>query len=285
MSILSKSSASAGLLSSFLSVGDSASLSAAKEIAFESFGARVGVRADSPEVLERIPALLPPYSQPCPSSAAEGWYSVLARPDGSYDFLIDGSPVTAGIDLGFAITLLEAQLRIFVGLHAPHRIFVHAGVVAHEGRAVVIPGRSFAGKTTLVLALVRAGALYYSDEFAILDEEGLVHPYAKPVSVRDENHKQNDHDIERLGGIAGDEPLRIGAVVFTEYRPGAEWNPTELSPGRGALAMFANTLAAMKRTEEAMRAIKLGVDGVVMLEGERGEADEMAQDLLKRISA
>jgi hypothetical protein len=266
-------------------VGDSASISAAKEIAFESFGARVGVIADSPEVLERIPALLPPHAQPCPSSAAEGWLSVLARAGGSYDFLIDGSPVTTGIDLAFALTLLEAQLRIFVGLHAPNRIFIHAGVVAHEGRAIVIPGRSFAGKTTLVLALVRAGALYYSDEFAILDDEGLVHPYAKPVSVRDGNQIQNDHDIERFGGIAGEEPLRVGAVVFSEYRRGAEWNPTELSPGRGALSLFANTLAAMKRTEEAMRAIKLAVDGVLMLEGERGEADAMAQDLLKRIPA
>jgi hypothetical protein len=266
-------------------VGDPASISAAKEIAFESFGARVGVIADSPEVLERIPALLPPDAQLCPSAAVDGWFSVLARVGGSYDFLIDGSPVTTEIDLTFALTLLEAQLRIFVGLRAPNRIFIHAGVVAHEGRAIVIPGRSFAGKTTLVLALVRAGALYYSDEFAILDEEGLVHPYAKPVSVRDENEIQSDHDIERFGGIVGEERLRVGAIVFTEYRPGAEWNPTDVSPSRGALAMFSNTLAAIERTEEAMRAIKFAVDGVPMWEGERGEADEMAQSLLKRISA
>jgi hypothetical protein len=266
-------------------VGDSASISAAREIAFQSFGARVGVIADSPEVLDRIPALLPPDSEECPPSAADGWFSILARADGSYDFLIDGSPVTTGIDLGFALMLLEAQLRIFVGLHAPNRIFIHAGVVAHEGRAIVLPGRSFAGKTTLVLALVRAGALYYSDEFAIFDEEGFVHPYAKPVSVRDGNDIQSDHDIDRFGGIAGEGRLGVGALVFTEYRPGAEWNPTEISPGRGALAMFSNTLAAVDRTEEAMRAIKLAVDGALMLEGERGEADEMAQDLLKRISA
>jgi hypothetical protein len=266
-------------------VGNPASISAAKEIAFESFGARVGVIADTPEVLDRIPALLPPDAQPCSPAAADGWFSVLGKPDGSYDFLIDGSPVTTRIDLGFAMMLLEAQLRIFIGLHAPNRIFIHAGVVAHEGRAIVIPGQSFAGKTTLVLALVRAGALYYSDEFAVLDEEGLVHPYAKPVSVRDEDQVQTDHDVERYGGIAGEEALPVGTVVVTEYRPGAEWNPTEFSPSRGALAMFANTVAAIKRTEEAMRAIKLAVDGALLLEGERGEADAMAQDLLRRASA
>ncbi len=30
------------------------------------------------------------------------------------------------------------------------------------------------GKTTLVKAMVEAGATYYSDEFAVLDKEGLV---------------------------------------------------------------------------------------------------------------
>jgi hypothetical protein len=62
-------------------------------------------------------------------------------------------------------------LRIYVGLHAPNQIFIHAGVVAHEGRVIVIPGLCMAGKATLVLALVRAAAVYYSDEFAVLDAE------------------------------------------------------------------------------------------------------------------
>jgi hypothetical protein len=263
----------------------SAGLDAADEIAFESFGVRLRVVADTPEVRERVPALLPPDSQPCPPSKADGSLEVLGRPDGSYDFLISGSPVTRSIDLDFALTLLEAQLRIYIGLHAPNRIFIHAGVVAQEGKAIVIPGLSMAGKTTLVLALVQAGALYYSDEFAVLDDQGIVHPYAKPVSVREDGEIQNDHDIERFGGIAGAEPLEVSAVVFTEYRPGAEWNPTELSPGRGALTMFRNTLAALSRSEEAMKAIKLAVEGAVLLEGERGEASEVAQPLLDRLAS
>jgi hypothetical protein len=266
-------------------MAESARLDTKDEIAFESFGVRVCVTADAAEVLERVPALLPPYAQPCPASTAERTYEVLGQAGGSYDFLIDGSPVTTGIDLDFALAMLEAQLRIYVGVHAPNRIFVHAGVVAHQGRGIVIPGRSFAGKTTLVLALVRAGAVYYSDDYAVLDEHGLVHPFAKLVSVRDQDENQNDHDIERFGGIAGAEALEVSAVVFTEYRPGAEWNPTELSPGRGALSMLRNTLAALKRSEEAMRTIKLAVDGAVLLEGDRGEASEMAQPLLDRISA
>jgi hypothetical protein len=255
------------------------------DIAFESLGVRVRVGTDAPEVLERVPALLPPDSQACAASLAEGSYEILSRAEGRYDFLLDGSPVTEGIELPVALMLLEAQLRIYVGLNAPNRIFVHAGVVGYEGRAIVIPGLSFAGKTTLVVALVRAGAVYYSDEFAVLDERGRVHPYAKPVSVREGGEVQTDHEVELFGGVAGDEPLDVGAAIFTEYRRGAEWKPTELPSGKGALAMFANTLPALKRSEEAMRAIKHAVEGALLLEGERGEAEAMAPALLARVSA
>jgi hypothetical protein len=265
-------------------MSESARLDGKQQIAFESFGVRVGVTADTPEVLERVPALLPPDAQACPPSTADVSLEVLGRPEGSYDFLIDGSPAATRIDLDFALTLLEAQLPIHVGLNTPNRIFVHAGVVAHEGRVIVLPGLSMAGKTSLVLALVRAGAVYYSDEFAVLDDKGLVHPYARPLSIRDRGEIQGDHEIERFGGVAGDEALEVNAIVFTEYRPGAEWNPIEPSPGRAALTMFRNTLAAIKRSEEAMRTIKLATDGAVLLEGDRGEASEMAQDLLDRVA-
>ena len=67
---------------------------------------------------------------------------------------------------------------VHVANYAPDRVFVHAGVVAWRGRALVLPGTSFAGKTTLVAELVRAGAIYYSDEYAVLDEQGRVHPYS-----------------------------------------------------------------------------------------------------------
>ena len=66
-------------------------------------------------------------------------------------------------------------------------------MVGCGGGALLLPGGSFTGKTTLVGALVRAGAVYYSDQYALLDEDGLIHPY--PCHV------------ERFGGSAGDEPV------------------------------------------------------------------------------
>jgi len=265
-------------------VTESTNVDTAQSIAFEAFGVRIGVATEPAELMEHVTPLLPPGWRNCQPTSVQVAFGILAEGDGSYRFARDDAPVVVGVDLDFALLLLDSQIRISVGLHAPNRIFVHAGVVAHQGRAIVIPGLSFAGKTTLVVALMGAGAIYYSDEFAVLDEQGLVHPYAKSVSIRDHERVQTDHDLESFGGIAGVEPLRIGAVLFTQYRAGAEFKPTRLSPARGALAMLENTLPVLQRSEEAIRVIKRALDGAVVLEGDRGEAEAVARPLLECMS-
>jgi hypothetical protein len=253
----------------------------AHSVAFEAFGIRLGVTADPAELLRDILRLLPPGSRRCVPADVTESFGIHADEDGTYRFTREDSPVMDAVDLELALLMLDNQLRMTVGLHAPRRIFVHAGAVAHNGRAIVIPGLSMAGKTTLVAALIRAGAVYYSDEYAVLDERGLVHPYAKPLSVRNGEVTQSDQSAESLGGVIGEEPVRIGAVMFTHYRPGAEWKPTRLSAGRGALAMLEHTLAAMERTDEALRVIKRSLAGAVLLEGERGDAAAIAPRLLE----
>jgi hypothetical protein len=266
-------------------VGEPISVSEVDNIAFESFGVRVLVASDAPEVFERMLDLLPPDAEPCPPTDVEASFAILSDGNGTYRFERDDSPVSKDIDLPFALALIEGQLRIFVGLHAPGMIFVHAGVVTYNDRAIVVPGLSFSGKTTLVLALVRAGATYFSDEFAVIDQAGLVHPFTKPLSIRDHAQVQRDHHVEHLGGIAGVDPAPIGVVLFTEYRSGAPWEPTPLSAGRAVLTMLENTLPARQRTEEALRVLKRVVDGAVVLEGERGEAQEIAVRLLDIVSS
>jgi len=83
------------------------------------------------------------------------------------------------------VSLLTGRVSRYIALWARRRVFVHAGVVAWQGRAVLIPGRTLSGKSWLVRALVRAGAEYYSDEFAVLDARGRVHPYPLPPREAD----------------------------------------------------------------------------------------------------
>src|ERR671929_229610 len=108
--------------------------------------------------------------------------------------------------LGWAAGLSLISYGVRVGVRVNH-----AGVVGWQGRAILIPGRSFSGKSTLVAALVRAGATYYSDEFAVLDERGRVHPFPKKLSMRLEGSaRPRFAPVEELGGRRGTTPLRVG---------------------------------------------------------------------------
>src|SRR5438045_8281052 len=105
---------------------------------------------------------------------------------------------------------LESHLRLCVAELAKHRVFVHAGVVGWKGKAIVIPGRSYSGKSTLVSELVKAGATYYSDDYAVFDARGRVYPFPKPLEMRDEGaFRQTKIGVEDFGGRNATKPIPV----------------------------------------------------------------------------
>ena len=161
-------------------------------------------------------------------------------------------------------------------------MFIHAGVAGWRGKAILIPGSSFSGKTTLVAELVKAGADYYSDEYAVVDRRGRVHAYPKPLSIREGDAlKQKKYPVEALGGKPGVRPLPLGLVVVTRYEPGAEWRPESLSAGQGTLELLANTVSARREPERALDTFKNFFPGARFLKGARGEAKETVPLILE----
>jgi hypothetical protein len=256
------------------------------QIQFAAYGSELRACASSPEILTRIRSLLPPGWRPCAPTLTQQRMGIIIENDGTCSVYHGSTRLSEGQGLELSLMVLDSQLRAHIAVNAPDRTFVHAGAVGHEGRAIIVPGHSFAGKTTLVAALVRAGATYYSDEFTVLDADGLVHPYAKPLSIRpDPATAQVDTDVEELGGLRGVEALPLGLVVLTHYRPGADWKPRVLSSGQAALAVLSHTVNVRAEPDTAMRAITHALHGAVALEGDRGEADEIADRLLDAVHA
>jgi hypothetical protein len=155
-------------------------------------------------------------------------------------------------------------------------------VVGWQGRAILVPGRSFSGKTTLVREMLRLGATYYSDEFAVVDNLGLVHPFARPLGIREEGSgTQTKYTAERLSATTGLGPLPVGIVVISEYQKGAQWRPGSLSRGQGALELLANSVAVRGRPHETLSRINQLARQAVFLGGTRGEAREAASSILR----
>ena len=151
-------------------------------------------------------------------------------------------------------------------------------------QAIIIPGRSFSGKTTLVAELIRAGATYYSDEYAVLDSQGRVHPYLKPLSIRENGTQdQTDYSVEELGGKAGKKPLPVGIVVISDYKKGARWRPQKLTAGRGALELLAHCISARNQPGVALSTLNKVASGATVLKSKRGEARQVVESILKRL--
>jgi hypothetical protein len=190
-----------------------------------------------------------------------------------------------GAELQPMLDQLRSELMLHVAEWAPQRVFVHAGVVGWQGRALVLPGTSFAGKTTLVAELVRAGASYYSDEYAVLDERGAVHPYTRELQMREPgSEQQRSVPVAELKGSAGEVPLPVGLVAITEYVEGGRWRPEPVSPGAAVLEMMRHSIPVQRTPERVMATLAKMMETAMAVRSVRGDAGETAQALLDAMS-
>lgn len=247
-----------------------------------AYGLRIGLRANSPQALEAAVGALPPGSLPTEDAVVDVLYSILAgesdptRRVRRYSLgYADASQVGRAMDLDTVVSSVERHLSLHVAAFARDWVFVHAGVVGWNGRAILIPGSSMSGKSTLVAALVRAGATYYSDEFAVIDPGGRVHAYPRPLQLRNGGGMP-----ERISPInVGTDPLQAGIVLVTRYRSGAAFRPRDMSGSEAMLALLTNTVSAHHNPGLALGALTKLLTGARSLKGSRGEAEAIVDRL------
>jgi hypothetical protein len=258
--------------------------------ATRSFGVRVGVRTTDASLLPRAETLLPPGATATKDPRVDELWSIVAGGPSERGgrairrlFVLYRGYLRIGRhrELEPVLDALESDMRLRIAEVSPNRVFVHAGVVGWKGRAIVIPGASYSGKSTLVHELVKAGATYYSDEYAVLDARGRVHPFPAALSMREPGGFEG---IEtEVDGKTGTKPLPVGLVVITRYREATKrWTPKALSPAEGALAMLSNTVSARRDPSKAISTLRAAVDGASVLKGNRCEAAEVAGEILER---
>jgi hypothetical protein len=257
----------------------------------KSYGVRIGIRSNDPSCLRRVREHLPHGWKLSSSLVVDRLYSLLIGGTRrhanvrSFNLLYgDHIRLARSVDVEQIFETFESDLRLFVAELAPRRVFVHAGVVGWKGRAIVVPGRSFSGKSSLVAALVRAGAAYYSDEYAVFDSRGRVHPFPKPLEIREKGDtRQSKVTVEELGGQSGTQPLPVGLVVMTQFKAGAKWRPRKLSPGKGVLELLSNTVSARREPEKALVTLQHVVASAEVVKGARGECRDIVKSILNRV--
>src|ERR1051326_8812262 len=105
-------------------------------ISMYAWGLRIGIRTNRPEVMERIPDLLPPGWEPGISPLVDHLYSL--KVGGAtrnahvrhYHLLYGGSKRLARtMDLDEALKELRSDLQLHVATWSRNHLFLHAGVV------------------------------------------------------------------------------------------------------------------------------------------------------------
>jgi hypothetical protein len=134
-------------------------------MSFTAYGVRVGLRVNDKALLKKLIARLPPGARPSKVRTTNHLYSMTGFVNGprgrvtqfnlGYWNLLRFARTRSFDDL---LEQFESHLQLTVAEYAPHRVFVHAGVVGWKGKAILITGSSFSGKSTLVAELLRAGA-------------------------------------------------------------------------------------------------------------------------------
>ena len=260
----------------------------AEGLTLSAFGVPAGVRVNVSGVLPRVLPMLPPGWKKSHRVIVQRLYSLVVAQGCErvgvrrlHVLYADSMPVARDAALDRVLAALETDLHRYTAEATSNMTFLHAGVVGWQGRAIVVPGRSLSGKTTLVREMLRLGATYYSDEFAAVDNSGLVHPFARPLGIReDPSFAQTKYTAERLGAASGVKPLPMGMAVICNYEAGARWQPASLSQGQGALELLANSVAVRSQPHDTLRRLHKLARHSVFIKGTRGEAHEVAASIL-----
>jgi Rps23 Pro-64 3,4-dihydroxylase Tpa1-like proline 4-hydroxylase len=257
-----------------------------EEVAFSCYGVEIRlVDAAGSDICRRLRDALPSeFAVPSLSGSTVVSYLLTAgilpgtADQPAYCIARDGIDCWAEQTEEGAFEWLLHEIDSTVAQRSRQMLFVHAGVVGWRGRAIIIPGSSHAGKSTLVAELVRRGAVYYSDDLAVLDETGRVHPYRRAPALRD--HERRPQDLRLVREDEPIEPLPIGLIVEGAYRPGVTWRPTIVRGARAVLPLIEGTVLAPQESARMLRIAARVAPTVVTLRGLRSEATDVAAQLL-----
>lgn len=150
---------------------------------------------------------------------------------------------------------IALQIRKWVVARTSTHYILHSGAVSRAGRAILLPGPTRSGKSTLAAALVRRGFGLHSDEAAVIDPArgllltvpvalaarrdvvrhlGLSMPQVDPAA---QGETMPIHASD-LGGRLAEDGARIILVVAPRFQWGSGMRLVRMEPGRAVLTLI-----------------------------------------------
>jgi HprK-related kinase A len=232
--------------------------------------ARARIRSDVPGLAEVLQLVYGAYPYEEPQGFFDVTVSVL-RAGGvrrhlrrQIVFVLDGEIPFEPFAAGTHLPLMEWGLNWCFAARCNQHLLLHAGVVEHKGRAVLLPALPESGKSTLTAALSATGYRLLSDEFgAVRLADGSILPLVRPIALKNASiqvirrfaptatmgpvfPKTRKGDVAHMTPSDRDVasrhvPAVPAYIVFPKFEPGAEARLEALPPSRAFVKLSANS--------------------------------------------
>lgn len=247
---------------------------AVNQSAWEAHGYTIGYRSLSCRPADLLPEIVLPNWREVDPSTAQAWIEI--RGLQVYD---EGKYWTTARDHSQLVLRLQQLSQMKLTWGSPEVVFLHCAVVRVQERAWCLPGDSKAGKSTLVHALCRRGALFYSDEYAVFDQHGLVHSYPRALWTRVSRYQREKVLPQHLGWHQSLGPIPVSRVLLCPYRRTACWEPRTLTPEEMVLEVAPLLRVSPQRRETALQFLRRGFAAAECLKGRRPQVEEFIPEI------
>jgi len=208
----------------------------------------VEVGCDVPACIPMLDAILQPYQR---TQQSPDIVFHIQQKDEGMTLTADGELLWYGHDAAETAAGFEVHLYSrLLALLQPACLSIHAAAVRIGEAAVCLAGISGAGKSSLCTAALLDGNRYLSDEFSLLDNQGRIVPFPRPLQWGKQRHPAFTHAAMKAAGFGkfrfifpdyrgrmiGNllwfppqverQPLPLAAIIFPTYRPDAVTVPT-----------------------------------------------------------
>lgn len=251
-----------------------------------AFGCHIRATAstqDCHEILQRY--IFPSIPRLDASSAAADLRIQLEKADDQFRLLLNENEVSVATEPSQLIPdLIHAIDEAIVSTLSTLRA-VHAGAVQLGDRVLLLPGFSHAGKSSMVAELLRRGATYFSDEYALIDADGRVHAYPRPMLQRNGGSHQVPVLAEESGVPVASSAAQVGWIMEMRYRPGSVWNLTPVAQSAGLLILLRHTPHLVAECPDLIDKFQRAASGAQCFVGHRIEAKDAVDEILRLTSA
>jgi hypothetical protein len=205
----------------------------------------------------------------------------IAQVAGQFTLSVNDEVVASSPEIGKLVPSLiraldDAVIERLKTLHA-----VHAGAVLWRGRVLLLPGITHSGKSSLVAELLRRGATYFSDEYALIDREGRAHPYPRPLLLRHGSPEQVPVLAEEFDAAVGCDPAPVGWILSLMYESAGAWSVTPVVQSVATLNLLQNTPHILTDSPGMVSAFQRVAAGADCYTGTRADAVDSADQILR----